>query len=157
MFLLEARTITFTLLFVIAGALLIVMAISHSLLKRLPVTTALLYLLVGIGIGSAGVGGLIHINLVEHASILEPMSEIAVIVSLFTAGLKLAVPLHDPLWQVPVRLAFMSMTITVGLITLLGVAFLDLSLGAAILLAARCGPGPHRPGARFRRAGFQPG
>ena len=129
-----------TLLFVIAGALLIAMAISHSLLKRLPLTTALLYLLVGIVIGSAGLGGLINVDIIEHAHILEPMSEIAVIISLFTAGLRLAVPLRDPLWRVPVRLAFLSMTITVGLIALLGVVFLDFSLGAAILLGAVLAP-----------------
>jgi NhaP-type Na+/H+ or K+/H+ antiporter len=41
---------------------------------------------------------------------------------------------------VPVRLAFLSMMITVGLIALLGVAFLDLSLGAAILLGAVLAP-----------------
>jgi NhaP-type Na+/H+ or K+/H+ antiporter len=128
------------LLFVIVGVLLIAMAISHSLVKRLPLTTALLYLLVGIVIGAPGLGGLINVDIVEHAHILEPMSEIAVIISLFTAGLKLAVPLRDPLWRVPVRLAFLSMMITVGLIALLGVAFLDLSLGAAILLGAVLAP-----------------
>jgi NhaP-type Na+/H+ or K+/H+ antiporter len=132
--------LTLTWLFVIAGALLITMAISHSLVKRLPITTALLYLVVGIFIGSAGVGGLINIDLVEHAHILEPLSEVAVIISLFTAGLKLAAPLRDPLWRVPVRLAFVSMTITVGSIALLGVAFLDMSWGAAILLGAVLAP-----------------
>jgi NhaP-type Na+/H+ or K+/H+ antiporter len=127
------------LLFVIVGLLLIGMAISHSALERLPVTTALLYLLVGIMIGSAGTG-LIDIDIIEHAPILEPLSEIAVIVSLFTAGLKLAVPLRDPLWRVPVRLAFLSMMVTVGLVSLIGVALLGLPLGAAILLGAILSP-----------------
>jgi NhaP-type Na+/H+ or K+/H+ antiporter len=131
--------LTLILLFVIVGLLLIGMAISHSALERLPVTTALLYLLVGIMIGSAGTG-LIDVDIIEHAPILEPLSEIAVIVSLFTAGLKLAVPLRDPLWRVPVRLAFLSMMVTVGLVSLIGVALLGLPLGAAILLGAILSP-----------------
>lgn len=131
---------TLTWLFVIVGLLLIGMAISQSALKRLPMTTALLYLLVGLIIGSAGPVSLIDIDIIEHAAILEVLSEIAVVVSLFTAGLKLAAPLRDPLWRVPLRLAFGSMAVTVGLVALLGVTLLGLPLGAAVLLGAILAP-----------------
>ncbi len=129
-----------TLLFVIVGILLVGMAISRSALKRLPITTALLYLVVGLLIGTAGPLQLIEIDVIEDAAILEVLSEIAVIVSLFTAGLKLAVPLRDPLWRVPVRMAFVSMAITVGLVALFGVSFLGLPIGAAVLLGAILAP-----------------
>ncbi|MCC2627977.1 MAG: sodium/hydrogen exchanger, partial [Thermomicrobiales bacterium] len=56
------------------------------------------------------------------------------------AGLKLRVPLRDPLWRLPVILASWSMALTVGLIALVGVVTLELSLGAAILLGAVLAP-----------------
>ena len=46
----------FTLAYLTAGALLIVMALTGSVLKRLPLTAAMLYLAVGYGLGPAGVG-----------------------------------------------------------------------------------------------------
>jgi hypothetical protein len=42
------------LLFVIAGTLLVVMALSAALLKRLPPTTSILHLAVGLLLGSCG-------------------------------------------------------------------------------------------------------
>lgn len=47
---------TFTLLYVVVGVLLIVMALIGSLVKRLPLTTTLLYLGVGFGLGQLGSG-----------------------------------------------------------------------------------------------------
>jgi NhaP-type Na+/H+ or K+/H+ antiporter len=75
-----------------------------------------------------------------EAAIVERITEVAVIVSLFTAGLKLRVPLRDPLWRLPVVLASWSMALTVGLIALVGVVALELPLGAAILLGAVLAP-----------------
>jgi NhaP-type Na+/H+ or K+/H+ antiporter len=63
-----------------------------------------------------------------------------VIVSLFTAGLKLRMPWRDPRWWLPVRLAFLSMTVTVGLVAFVGTRWLGLSLGAAVLLGAILAP-----------------
>ena len=111
---------TVTLAYVIAGALLIFMALTGSVLKRLPLTAAMLYLAVGYGLGPAGVG-LIRLDPVADAVLLERLTEVAVIVSLFTAGLKLRLPLSDPRWRLPVRLAFGSMALTVGLIAAAGV------------------------------------
>jgi NhaP-type Na+/H+ or K+/H+ antiporter len=75
-----------------------------------------------------------------EAAIVERITEVAVIISLFTAGLKLRVPLRDPLWRLPVVLASWSMALTVGLIALVGVVALELPLGAAILLGAVLAP-----------------
>ena len=83
---------------------------------------------------------LIHFDVVKEAAIVERITEVAVIVSLFTAGLKLRVPLRDPLWRLPVVLASWSVALTVGLIALVGVVALELPLGAAILLGAVLAP-----------------
>ena len=125
--------------YVIIGALLVVMAVSMSLLKRLPLTTSLLYLAVGILLGPFFLG-LIQLDPVEHSSLLEGLTEVAVIVSLFTAGLKLRLPLSGKGWRLPVRLALVSMTVTVGLVALIGVVGLNLPLGAAVLLGAILAP-----------------
>jgi NhaP-type Na+/H+ or K+/H+ antiporter len=108
---------TITLWFIIIGSLFIFMALSASVLKRLPLTTSMLYLLAGVGIGPVGLG-LLSLDPVEQPKLLEHITELAVLISLFTAGLKLRIPLSDHHWRLPVLLAFGSMGITVGLITL---------------------------------------
>ena len=118
---------TFNLWFVIIGGLLIFMALAGSVVKRLPLTTSILYLGVGFALGPYALG-LIRLEAVAESAFLERFTEVAVIISLFTAGLKLRVPLNDKSWRIPVRLAFASMTFTVGLIALIGyylVASLD--------------------------------
>jgi NhaP-type Na+/H+ or K+/H+ antiporter len=128
-----------TLWYVIAGAVFVMMALASSLLKRLPLSTSLLYLVLGVGIGPLGLG-LLHVDPVTHAGYLERLSEIAVLISLFAAGLKLRASLRDRVWRVPLRLAFGAMLITVALIAWIGVAALGLPLGAAILLGAVLAP-----------------
>jgi sodium/hydrogen antiporter len=129
----------FNLLFVIAGTLLVVMALSAALLKRLPLTTSILYLAVGLLLGPF-VAGMVWLDPIDRASLLERLTEVAVIVSLFTAGLKLRLPFSDAGWRLPLRLALLSMTITVGLVTLVGVFGLGLPVGAAVLLGAMLAP-----------------
>ncbi len=130
---------TFSLAYVIVGTLLIVMALASSVLKRLPLSTSILYLLVGIGLGPVGIG-LIHLDPIRDAVILERITEVTVIVSLFATGLKLRAPLTDGVWQLVFRLAFGSMLLTVLLITLVGVVGLHLPIGAAVLLGGILAP-----------------
>lgn len=128
-----------TIWFVIIGLLLIAMALGESFLSRLPLTTSLLYLIVGVILGPYGFG-LLSFNPVDEAPILHHLSEVAVIVSLFTAGLKLRVHWRDPRWWLPVRLASFSMLLTVSLIALIAMPLLGFSLGAAVLLGAILAP-----------------
>jgi NhaP-type Na+/H+ or K+/H+ antiporter len=130
---------TFAIWAVIIGALLITMALSGSLLKRLPLSTAMLYLAVGIAIGPVGVG-LMAPNPLLHSTVLERLTEVAVLISLFAAGLKLGLPLDNKHWRMPVRLALVSMTLTVALIVVFGMVGLGLSLGAAVLLGGILAP-----------------
>ncbi|MBA3882516.1 MAG: cation:proton antiporter [Chthoniobacterales bacterium] len=125
--------------YLIIGLLLVGVAVSGTMLKRLPLTATMVYLGLGALLGPLAVG-LFIIDPLQRATLLEHAAEIGVIVSLFTAGLKLRVPLHDKLWWIPVRLAFLSMTITVGLVALLGAYVLGLPWGAAVLLGAVLAP-----------------
>jgi NhaP-type Na+/H+ or K+/H+ antiporter len=123
----------------IIGALLTAMALSGTWLRRLPVSTAMLYLAAGYGLGPAGLA-LLAPDPLAYSVILERAAEVAVLISLFAAGLKLALPLSDTGWRLPLRLASVSMTITVALIAAIGMAGLGLSLGAAVLLGAILAP-----------------
>jgi sodium/hydrogen antiporter len=129
----------FTFWFLIAGILLIFMALAGSVLKRLPLSTAMVYLAVGVALGPLGLG-LLKLDLVRNAPLIERIAEVAVLISLFSAGLKLRIPLSEGRWRLPVRLAFGSMTLTVGMIALTGVVGLGLPLGAAILLGGLLAP-----------------
>src|SRR5687768_4175881 len=115
------------------------MALAGTLVRRLPLTASLLYLGVGMALGPWG-AGLIRLDALRWAPLLERVAEVAVIVSLFTAGLKMRVPLRDGRWWLPVRLASVSMVVTVGLVALAGVYGLGLNWGAAILLGAILAP-----------------
>ncbi|HYE04359.1 MAG TPA: cation:proton antiporter [Planctomycetota bacterium] len=125
--------------FLIVGAVFIVMALSSTLLKRLPLSTSMLYLGLGYALGPGG-AGLLRIDLHEDALLIGHLAEVAVIVSLFTAGLKLRVRLSDDNWLLPVRLASVSMVVTVASIAAIGVVALGLPLGAAVLLGAILSP-----------------
>jgi NhaP-type Na+/H+ or K+/H+ antiporter len=118
---------------IIIGLVFIFMALAASILKRLPLTTSIIYLAVGFVTGPA-VFGLSQLVPIDNSKLLEHITEAAVVISLFTAGLKLRTPLSDGRWHLPVRLASISMIITVGLVAFVGVIGLGLPLGAAILL-----------------------
>lgn len=129
----------FTYYFLVAGALLIFMALAYSLVDRLPLSTAMVYLAAGYALSPAG-AGLLDVDPLAHAALLERITEVAVLVSLFTTGLKLSPPLRDPRWRLPLRLAFGSMLVTVMLIAGAAMVGLGLSPGAAILLGAILAP-----------------
>lgn len=125
--------------YLMLGGLMLAIAFLNKLVKRLPITTTIVYLLVGIALGPIGLD-LIYLDPIKDAAFLERITELAVIVSLFTAGLKLSSSLGYERWKISIRLAFGSMLLTVGMIAFIGVVFLHFSLGAAILLGAILAP-----------------
>lgn len=130
---------SFSVWALVIGALLITMALAGSLMKRLPVSASLLYLVVGYALGAAGWGVMApdpHLR----SAILERVSEVALLISLFSVGLKLGLPFSSHHWRLPLRLAFISMLLTIGLLTLLGIFWLSLPLGAAVLLGGILAP-----------------
>jgi NhaP-type Na+/H+ or K+/H+ antiporter len=125
--------------FVVVGVLLVAIALSRSVLIRLPLSTAMLYLAAGFFLGPHGVG-LLRVDIYTQSAMWERITEVAVLISLFGAGLKLRAPLNDGSWLTPLRLATVSMTVTVGLVTLVGVFGMGLPVGAAVLLGAILAP-----------------
>lgn len=123
----------------IVGALLIVTALTGTLLKRLPASASMLYLAVGCALGPVG-WGLVNLDPLHESATLEWGAEVALLVSLFSVGLKLGLPLSSPHWRLPLRLASLSMLITVLLIAVVAYVGLGLPLGAAILLGGILAP-----------------
>ncbi len=146
----------FELWAVLGGVLLVFLALSGSVLSRLPLSTAMLYLMVGLVVSPVGFGWIAP-DPREHKVLLERLTEIVVLISLFTAGLKLNPRLRDRRWLLPLRLALTSMVLTVLAVAAIGTVFLGLPLGAAVLLGAILAPTDpvlasdvqvHRPGDR---------
>ena len=129
----------FTLWYVTIGALLVLMALAGTRLKRLPLSAAMLYVAAGLALGPAGLG-LLRVDILRDAPLLERFTEVAVVISLFGAGLKLRLPISDRHWLPPILLASIGMALTVGLITAIGVAGLGLSLGLAVVVGAVLAP-----------------
>lgn len=125
--------------YLLIGVLLIGMVLVGTLVDRLPATPAVIYLFVGALVGPWALD-LLRVDLFADAAILEHLTEAAVVLSLFGAGLKLRLPTRDPGWWIPLRLAFGAMALTVGAIALLGWVALGLSFGAALVLGAILAP-----------------
>lgn len=125
--------------YLIAGVLLVSIALVGSIVDRLPLTLAVVYLGVGVALGPWG-ANVLRIDPIVDAGLIERLSEVAVVLSLFGAGLRLRISLFDRAWWVPLRLAFLSMTLTVAFVAVLGWWLLDLSPGLAILLGAILAP-----------------
>jgi NhaP-type Na+/H+ or K+/H+ antiporter len=129
----------FAVWFVIAGILLVGIALSGSVLKRLPLTAAVIYLAAGAALGPWG-AGLLQIDALRDAELLERITEVAVIISLFTAGLKLRIPGTDRRWRPAILLASFAMLLTVVALAMFAVLVLGLQFGAAVLLGAVLAP-----------------
>ena len=129
----------FTLGCIIVGTLLIAKTLGGSFIARLPLSTAMIYLAVGIAMGPWG-WGLFKLGAFKNLLLLERLTEVALLISLFTAGMKLELPFSDKRWRIPVQLATVSMLLTVAAITAVGVWLLNMPVGAAVLLGAILAP-----------------
>ncbi len=121
------------------GGLLLIMALAHPSVQRLPITTTLVYLLLGVALGPSWLG-FINLDPLVHAQWLHRAAEISVIISLFTVGLKLRLSIFDRRLRPALFLAFVSMVLTVAFVAAAGVWLLGLPVGAAILLGAVLAP-----------------
>jgi NhaP-type Na+/H+ or K+/H+ antiporter len=125
--------------FLLIGGLLLARGATASLLTRLPVTPAIIYLAVGLLVGPT-VLNVFHFNPLKQSALLEVLTEVVVLISLFSAGVKMPVPVSLARWRTPILLATVSMTVTVGMIAAFAFYVLDLPLGAGILLGAILAP-----------------
>lgn len=143
------------------GVLLVTMVLAGTLLGRLPLTSAMVYLALGWLLGPS-MADVLRPDPLLHAGSLERVTEAALLIALFAVGMQLGVPLRDRRWRLPLRLAFVSMAAMVAMVAAVGVWLLNLPLGAAVLLGAILAPTdpvlasgvPSEEGSRPDRLGF---
>lgn len=130
---------SFILCMSVMGVLLLVLALTSSYLRWLPVTTSAVCLLFGLGIGPLGLD-LFDLNLQEAAPWLERLTEVAVLFSLFGTGIKLRLSLGRSAWRAAYTLAGPVMLATILGVTLVAHYGLGLGWGVAALLGAMLAP-----------------
>ena len=121
----------------VIGLLLLVVTLGSGWIERLPLSYALIYLIVGILLGSYGFG-LVEIR--PGTQFVERLTEFVVIVSVFGCGLKINRPLKSWAWQSTIRLIGLLMPICIFALAAIAHYVLDFSWGAAILLGAILAP-----------------
>lgn len=99
------------------GLVLLAMALSSAWVRRMPVSTAAIYMALGCLIGPWGLN-LVRVDVSERAAVLERFTEVAVILSLFIGGLRLRLPLADPAWRAAYRLASAVMLASIAAVAL---------------------------------------
>lgn len=121
----------------VLGLVLLTVTLGSGWISRLPVSYALIYLLVGILLGPYGVD-----FLTERPSneFIERLTEFVVIVSVFGCGLKMNRPMGFAAWQTPARLIGFLMPLSIVAIALCAHTFLKFDWGTAILLGAILAP-----------------
>lgn len=125
--------------YLLVGCLLLARGLSSTALKRSPFTSSIIYLAVGLFLGPT-VLNIFYFDPLTESALLEVATEVALLISLFSVGVKMPVPVTLARWTPPLRLAWVSMTITVGMIAAFSYFLLDLPLGAGILLGAILAP-----------------
>ena len=123
----------------LTGAALLLVALSWSFLRPLPVSGAMLYLAFGLLLGPVGLGS-VRLDPIGDAHWLERVSEITVIVSLFVGGLKLRLPFRHEAWRAAYALAGPVMLLSIAGVGLFGHFALGLTPAAALLLGAVLAP-----------------
>ncbi len=130
---------TNALWFLLIGILMLTRGLTATSLKKVPFTPAIVYLGIGFLLGPS-VLNLFYFDPIKQSALLEVLTEIAVLISLFSAGIKMPVPVNLIHWRPPMRLASISMILTVALIALFSYVVLNLPIGAGVLLGAVLAP-----------------
>jgi sodium/hydrogen antiporter len=121
----------------VIGLLLLLVVLGSGWIQRLPLSYALIYLIVGILLSPYG-WNLIQIR--PDTQFLERLTEFVVLISLFSCGLKMNRPLTRWAWNSTIRLIGFLMPLSIFGIAAIGHWLLRLEWGEAILLGAILAP-----------------
>jgi len=127
----------YILILLVIGSLLLFITLGSGWISRLPLSYALIYLLIGIFLGPYGIN---LIQLRPEAKFLERLTEFVVIVSLFSCGLKMNRSLNVVAWNSTIRLIGLLMPISIFAIAFFSQWLLGLDFGSAVLLGAILAP-----------------
>jgi NhaP-type Na+/H+ or K+/H+ antiporter len=125
--------------YVFAGCMLVLVALSSTFIERSPASPAMIYLVLGILAGPLG-ADVVRLDIAADAQLIELLAELAVLISVFVAGLKMATSIEDGRWTLPVRLAFLALPVTVALVVAIAVLGWGFAIALAVLLAGIVAP-----------------
>ncbi|VXC32690.1 Sodium/hydrogen exchanger family protein [Arthrobacter sp. 9AX] len=127
------------ILFAAAGIAVFTAAVLPKLLRNVPFSMPMVFL--GAGMAAfALIPTLPDPDPVAHGDFVLHLAEVCVIISLMGAGLALDRPVGRRLWSTTWRLLGIAMPLCIIGLTLLGLWFLGLGLGAALLVASSLAP-----------------
>jgi sodium/hydrogen antiporter len=121
----------------VLGFLLMAVTLGSGWISRLPISYAIIYLLVGIVLSPYGFN-LIQIR--PGAEFLERLSESVILISLFSCGLKINRPLKPWAWRSTARLIGILMPFCILTVAAIAHWGLGMGVGGAILLGAILAP-----------------
>ncbi|AFO46178.1 cation:proton antiporter [Pseudomonas putida] len=130
---------TFIVWFAMLGAVLLLLSLSSSYLRWIPVTTSVVCLGLGMALGTSGLGFL-QLDLSKSSGWMEHLTEVAVLFSMFFSGLKLRLPLRNRSWLSAFYLAGPVMLLCIGGVTLVLHYGLSLGWGVSVLIGAILAP-----------------
>ncbi|MFO7551043.1 MAG: cation:proton antiporter, partial [Haliea sp.] len=125
--------------FLIVGGMMLARGLTATALRHSPITPAIFYLALGLVLGPS-ILNLFHFNPLQESALLEVLTEIVVLISLFAAGVKMPAPIQLSRWRAPVLLASVSMGVSVGMVAAFAYFVLGLPIGAGVLLGAILAP-----------------
>ncbi|MFJ5862305.1 cation:proton antiporter [Pseudarthrobacter sp. NPDC092439] len=128
-----------SIVFAAAGLAVFIAAVLPKLLRNMPFSMPMVFL--GAGMAAfALIPSLPDPDPLAHQDFVVHLSEVCVIISLMGAGLALDRPLGRKRWATTWRLLGVAMPLCIIALTLMGLWFLGLGLGAALLVAASLAP-----------------
>src|SRR6478609_8808295 len=131
----EASSVVFTA----AGIAVFIAAILPKLLRRAPLSMPMVFLGARM-LAFSLMPSLPDPDPLQHGDFVAHLTEVCVIISLMGAGLALDRPLGRKQWSTTWRMLGLAMPLCIVGLTLLGLWFLGLGLGAALLVAAALAP-----------------
>ncbi|OCR24071.1 sodium:proton antiporter [Pseudomonas syringae] len=130
---------SFIVCMAVLGTLLMLLALTSSYLRWLPVTTSAVCLAFGFAIGPVGLD-MLDLDFRQAAGWMERLTEAAVLFSLFSTGIKLRLPLSGKAWHSAYWLAGPVMLATIAGTSLVAHYLYELSWGVSLLLGAMLSP-----------------
>ncbi|HEY9737786.1 MAG TPA: sodium:proton antiporter [Trichocoleus sp.] len=127
----------YILILLAIGLLLLFITLGSGWIARLPVSYALIYLIVGISLSPYG------LNLIQvrpEAEFLERLTEFVVLISLFSCGLKISRPLRGWDWNSTIRLIVGLMPFSIVAVAAIAHFAMGLDWGDSVLLGAILAP-----------------
>lgn len=131
----EAPSVVFTA----AGIAVFIAAVLPKLLRNAPLSMPMVFLGAGM-LAFTLMPALPDPDPLQHGEFVTALTEVCVIVSLMGAGLALDRPPGLRQWSTTWRMLGLAMPLCIIALTLLGLWFLGLGLGAALLVAAALAP-----------------